>query len=70
MDVEKQREIVRLWNRMRRVRGPLAEEIRIQILECFEEQNAPRVRADKLRAVIQRMPTSPAQHHLEITGVA
>src|SRR5690349_18516697 len=35
MDVEKQREIIRLWNNMRRVEGPVAEEIRIQILECF-----------------------------------
>lgn len=31
MDVEKQREIIRLWNEMRRVEGPVAEEIRIQI---------------------------------------
>ena len=35
MDTEKQREIIRLWNRMRRVEGPIAEEIRIQILELF-----------------------------------
>jgi hypothetical protein len=38
MDIEKQREIIRLWNRMRRVEGPIAEEIRIQILECFAQQ--------------------------------
>jgi hypothetical protein len=38
MDVEKQREIIRLWNRMRRVEGPIAEEIRIQILEYFSQQ--------------------------------
>ena len=38
MDIEKQREIIRLWNRMRRVDGPIAEEIRIQILEYFDEQ--------------------------------
>jgi hypothetical protein len=38
MDVEKQREIIRLWNRMRRVEGPVAEEIRIQILEYFSQQ--------------------------------
>jgi hypothetical protein len=37
MDIDKQREIVRLWNRMRRVDGPIAEEIRIQILACFAE---------------------------------
>jgi len=38
MDIEKQREIIRLWNRMRRVEGPIAEEIRIQILESFSQQ--------------------------------
>ena len=38
MDIEKQREIVRLWNCMRRVEGPVAEEIRIQILASFSEQ--------------------------------
>lgn len=70
MDVEKQREIVRLWNRMRRVQGPLAEEIRIQILECFEEQNAPRARADNLRAVMQRMPIPSGHQHQEINGAA
>ena len=39
MDVEKQREIISLWNRMRRVEGPIAEEIRIQILEYFSQQD-------------------------------
>ena len=39
MDIEKQREIIRLWNRMRRVEGPIAEEIRIQILESFAQQD-------------------------------
>jgi hypothetical protein len=39
MDTEKQREIIRLWNRMRRVDGPIAEEIRIQILEYFAQQD-------------------------------
>ena len=39
MDVEKQREMIRLWNRMRRVEGPIAEEIRIQILEYFAQQD-------------------------------
>jgi hypothetical protein len=39
MDIEKQREIIRLWNRMRRVEGPIAEEIRIQILEYFSQQD-------------------------------
>ncbi|MEO6841679.1 MAG: hypothetical protein ABI192_13025 [Bradyrhizobium sp.] len=39
MDTEKQRELIRLWNRMRRVEGPVAEEIRIQILEFFAERD-------------------------------
>ena len=39
MDIEKQREIIRLWNRMRRVEGPIAEEIRIQILEYLAQQD-------------------------------
>lgn len=38
MDIEKQQEMIRLWNRMRRVEGPIAEEIRIQILEYFSQQ--------------------------------
>lgn len=42
MDTEKQREIIRLWNRMRRVDGPIAEEIRIQILELFVVQERQR----------------------------
>jgi hypothetical protein len=39
MDIEKQRELIRLWNLMRRVEGPVAEEIRIQILEYFAERD-------------------------------
>ena len=42
MTVEKQREIIRLWNCMRQVEGPVAEEIRIQILECFAQPDLPR----------------------------
>jgi hypothetical protein len=42
MDTEKQREIIRLWNRMRRVEGPIAEEIRIHILELFAVQGRQR----------------------------
>jgi hypothetical protein len=42
MNVDKQRELIRLWNRMREVKGPLAEEIRIQILEAFAEQDRAR----------------------------
>jgi len=44
MNVEKQREIIRLWNRMRQVDGPVAEEIRIQILECFAQPDSPNTR--------------------------
>ena len=39
MDVEKQREIIRLWNRMRQVEGPVAEEIRIQILNALRNRS-------------------------------
>ncbi|MBR0967938.1 hypothetical protein JQ554_27250 [Bradyrhizobium diazoefficiens] len=38
MTVEKQREVIRLWNELRKVEGPVAEELRIQILECFAEK--------------------------------
>jgi hypothetical protein len=34
MDDSKQREIIRLWNRMRRVDGPVAEEIRVTLPEA------------------------------------
>jgi len=47
MDVEKQREIIRLWNRMRQVEGPVAEEIRIQILECFAQPDLPSARMNE-----------------------
>ena len=55
MDVEKQREIIRLWNRMRRVDGPLAEEIRIQILECFAQPDSPGARMRDRREVLSRV---------------
>jgi hypothetical protein len=61
MDVEKQREIIRLWNRMRQVEGPLAEEIRIQILECFAQPDSPGTRMNERRAVLGRMPVRTAQ---------
>ncbi|KRR23135.1 hypothetical protein [Bradyrhizobium retamae] len=61
MDVEKQREIIRLWNRMRRVEGPLAEEIRIQILECFAQPDSPSERMNERRAVLGRVPVRTAQ---------
>jgi hypothetical protein len=63
MDVEKQREIIRLWNRMRQVEGPLAEEIRIQILECFARPQAPGARMKQRREVLGRMPARTAQIH-------
>jgi hypothetical protein len=61
MDVEKQREIIRLWNRMRQVDGPVAEEIRIQILECFAQADAPSARMNERREVLQRAPVRTAQ---------
>jgi hypothetical protein len=38
MDKNTQQELVRLWTAMRKARGPAAEEIRIQILAKFTEQ--------------------------------
>lgn len=38
MTNEKQREAIRLWNELRKLKGPAAEELRIQILECFSEK--------------------------------
>jgi hypothetical protein len=46
MTVEKQREVIRLWNELRKLEGPAAEELRIQILECFStEQKQKQKRA-------------------------
>lgn len=71
MDVEKQREIVRLWNRMRRVEGPLAEEIRIHILQCFaESERVPDARLDDRRAVIDRLGVAPGRRPVHIRLVA
>ena len=65
MDVEKQREIIRLWNRMRQVEGPVAEEIRIQILECFAQQESPSTWMNDRRAVLGRVRVPTGQvHHL------
>ena len=61
MDVEKQREIIRLWNRMRRVEGPLAEEIRIQILECFARREPPGARVDDRRITLERAGVQAAK---------
>ncbi|MFL5239596.1 MAG: hypothetical protein ACJ8EL_18770 [Rhizomicrobium sp.] len=38
MTTEKQHEVIRLWNQLRKLEGPAAEELRIQILECFSEK--------------------------------
>lgn len=71
MDVEKQREIVRLWNRMRRVEGPLAEEIRIQILQCFaESERVSDTRLDERRAVMARASIQPGHRPPHIRLVA
>ena len=63
MDVEKQREMIRLWNRMRRVEGPIAEEIRIQILECFAQRDLPSARTSERLKVLDRVPVRTAQLH-------
>ena len=63
MNVEKQREIIRLWNRMRQVEGPVAEEIRIQILECFARPDSPSTRMSERRDVLNRAPVRTAQIH-------
>jgi hypothetical protein len=63
MDVEKQREIIRLWNRMRQVEGPLAEEIRIQILECFAQPEPPSARLSDRREVLSRVRVPTGQVH-------
>ena len=63
MDVEKQREIIRLWNCMRQVEGPAAEEIRIQILECFAQREPPSARMSERREVLSRVPVRTAQMH-------
>ena len=39
MTIEKQREAIRLWNELRKLKGPAAEELRIQILECLSEKS-------------------------------
>ena len=61
MDIVKQREIIRLWNRMRQVEGPVAEEIRIQILECFARPDSPSTRMNERSEVLNRVPVRTAQ---------
>ena len=39
MTIDKQREVIRLWNQLRKLEGPAAEELRIQILECFSQED-------------------------------
>ena len=48
---------------MRQVDGPLAEEIRIQILECFAQPDSPDTRMNKRREVLNRVPVRTAQIH-------
>ena len=42
MTVDKQREVIRLWNELRKVEGPAAEALSIQILECFSKDKPKR----------------------------
>ena len=63
MNVEKQREIIRLWNRMRQVEGPVAEEIRIQILECFAQHEPSGARMSDRREVLSRVRVTTGQVH-------
>jgi len=63
MDVEKQREIIRLWNRMRQVEGPAAEEIRIQILECLAQREPSSARMSDRRQVLSRVRVPTGQVH-------
>jgi hypothetical protein len=63
MDVEKQREIIRLWNRMRQVEGPVAEEIRIKILECFAQHEPSSARMSDRREVLSRVRVPTGQVH-------
>ena len=59
MTTEKQREVIRLWNQLRKLEGPAAEELRIQILECFSEQGGDK-RADEIDF---SLPLNPAKYH-------
>ena len=63
MNDEKQREIIRLWNRMRQVEGPVAEEIRIQILECFAQRGPSSARMSERREVLSRVRVPTGQVH-------
>ena len=46
---------------MRRMEGPVAEEIRIQILERFAQPEKPNARMSDRRAVLARLPVRTAQ---------
>ena len=63
MDVEKQREIIRLWDRMRQVEGPAAEEIRIQILECFAQTRAVERADERSPGGVSRVRVPTGQVH-------
>ena len=46
-----------------RSKGPVAEEIRIQILEWFAQPDSPSTRMSERRAVLTRVPVRTAQIH-------
>jgi hypothetical protein len=48
---------------MRRVEGPVAEEIRIQILECFAQRELPGKQMSDRRAVLGRVRVPTGQVH-------
>ena len=70
MDVEKQREIIRLWNRMRQVEGPVAEEIRIQILECFAQPDSPSARMNERRGGAESRAGSGPRRYIASASAA
>ena len=59
MNIEQQREVIRLWNQLRKVEGPAAEELRIQILDCFAAKDNAK-RPDARRLARPRRHATPA----------
>ena len=56
---------------MRKVEGPLAEEIRIQILQCFaESERVSDTRLEERRAVMERSGVQPGRRPAHIRLVA
>ncbi|MET4384277.1 hypothetical protein ABIB73_000012 [Bradyrhizobium sp. F1.4.3] len=60
MTIEKQREVIRLWNQLRKLEGPAAEELRIQILECFSEKGSAKRAGSRAVAARRRHAAAPA----------